>query len=113
MFKSIKKTFSNLNKKVVVASIVVGTPIVSMASGVVDTAFGTTGATTNVIKTIIAGSTLVSTLVQSAIILGILFSIFQIGKELLGEGGQGGKALWGKIGAMLAFAVLYYYLFMV
>ena len=66
----------------------------------------------NVIKDLINESPIVNALTQSGIFFGIVISIFLMRKDMLGGGGDAGKAFWGKLGAMIAFAALYYYLFM-
>ncbi len=66
----------------------------------------------NVIKDLINESPIVNALVQSGIFFGIVISIFLMAKDMLGGQGDAGKAFWGKLGAMIAFAALYYYLFM-
>lgn len=66
----------------------------------------------NVIKDLINESPIVNALVQSGIFFGIVISIFLMAKDMLGGGGDAGKAFWGKLGAMIAFGALYYYLFM-
>jgi hypothetical protein len=55
---------------------------------------------------------LVKATVQTGIIFGILYAIFLIAKDLVsGDSGGGGKGPWGKLGAIIAFAILYYFLY--
>lgn len=67
----------------------------------------------NVIKDLIANSPIVNALVQSGIFFGIIISIFLMAKDMIGGQGDAGKAFWGKLGAMIGFGALYYYLFVV
>jgi hypothetical protein len=54
---------------------------------------------------------LVSMTIKTGILFGMLYAIFLIAKELV-AGDQGGKGgMWSKLGAIVSFAVLYYFLY--
>jgi len=111
MLKKVKKIFNN--KKLLVTSIGVSLTTSSLfAGGDIEGKFGNIDKNTNIIDTVLTNSPIVSATVQTGIIFGMLYAIFLIAKDLLTDGGGQGKGPWGKLGAIVALGILYYFLFM-
>lgn len=108
------KNILSKSKKLVAASSValLSTSAMAADNGIVGGSIGITAGNEDIIRKILKESPIVSVLVQAGILFGILFALFLMGKDMLTGQGDAGKAFWGKLGAMIAFGVLYYYLFM-
>ena len=71
---------------------------------------GSTSSGGGFIKSII-GNPSIKVVLQSIIIIIVLYSIFNIAKEFVGGSQGGGGGVWKNLGAILAAGVLYWLLF--
>jgi len=100
------------NKLTLVSISLMATATNAMSAAGLGGVIGATDGNSNLVQTVLGGSPIVSAVVKSALVFGILYSVFKIAQELLdGQGGGQGGKMWGKFGAIIGFGVIYYFLF--
>ena len=105
----LKKVKGLKNKALITASVLMLSGTNAFAKIASDQ--GNSGVSNNFIVDVINSNALVKNSVQAALIAGVVYAVFNIGKSLLSGQGDAG-AIWKNVGGIIFLGAVYYLLFM-
>jgi len=105
----LKKAKNIKNKVLVTAGILMTTGTSAFAQ--ISANQQSSGVSNNFIVDVINSNSLVKNSVQAALIGGVIYAVFNIGKSLLSGQGDAG-AIWKNVGGIIFLGAVYYLLFM-
>lgn len=105
----LKKVKNLKNKKIIAAGMLMMTGTSAFAQ--ISANQANSGVSSNFIVNVINSNALVKNSVQAALIAGVVYAVFNIGKSLLSGQGDAG-AIWKNVGGIIFLGAVYYLLFM-